>query len=89
MSRPQEFTIHIEPDGRIVLDGRQMEDASYRRILELLQDTVGPARPLEVEGDPPERYLTGQTEAGRQTGRRTAREKDRQEQSDRQIGRKT
>lgn len=48
------MTIHA--DGRIELDFRGMEATSYRRIIELLQDTVGPVEPAETEteeGTPP------------------------------------
>ena len=58
MSRPEEFTIRIEPDGRIVLDAGELQESSYRRILELLAETVGPVQPLDAEqADPPRRFI--------------------------------
>lgn len=64
-ARPEEFTIHIEPDGRIILDGQGMRETNFRRIIELLEETVGPVQQLEVSpSDPPERLVhsTQQTE---------------------------
>ena len=52
MAHPEEFTITIEPDGRIILDGQGMHETSYRRILELLEATVGPVT-LEEAPAPP------------------------------------
>jgi hypothetical protein len=54
VSKPDEITIHIEPDGRIVVDGREMDEVSYRRLVELLEETIGPARELNAgPGEPP------------------------------------
>ncbi len=54
MSQPEEFQITIEPDGRIILDGRGLHETSYRRILELLEATVGPVQELQrAPGEPP------------------------------------
>jgi len=56
--KPEEFRIQIEPDGRVVLDGRGMELTSYRRIAELLEETLGPVQELErAPNDPPRRYI--------------------------------
>jgi hypothetical protein len=75
MSRPEEFTIHIEADGRIILDGRGMEETSYRRILELLRETIGPARPLALDrSDPPGRHLARLREKRGRSGRRLGRQ---------------
>jgi hypothetical protein len=57
MSQPEEFTIHIEPDGRIILDGAGMHETSYRRILELLEETVGPVRHLDASEEPPSTHV--------------------------------
>ena len=58
MATPEEFTIRIEPDGRIILDGKGMHETSYQRIVELLGEAVGPIHQLDVKpGDPPGRYL--------------------------------
>ena len=57
MAEPEEFTIHIEPDGRIVLDGAGMHETSFRRIIQLLEETVGPVRQLDVSTDPPGMHL--------------------------------
>lgn len=58
MTRPQEFTVHIEPDGRIVLNLDGLEETSYRRILDLLAETVGPVQEVGLSPeDPPRRFL--------------------------------
>lgn len=58
MASPQEFTVTILPDGRIVLDMNGIQETSYRRILEMLQETVGPAHLVEMlPGDPPQPHL--------------------------------
>ena len=58
MAKPEEFRIQIEPDGRVVLDGRGMELTSYRRIVELLEETVGPVQELDrAPDDPPQRHI--------------------------------
>lgn len=51
MNHPEEFTLTIMPDGRIVFDGAGMQETNYRRILDLLEDTVGP---VAHEEGPPE-----------------------------------
>lgn len=51
MSRKEEFDVIITPDGKIRLDFRGMKEESYRRILEVLQETVGPVEPLEAEAE--------------------------------------
>lgn len=56
MARPEEFKITIDKDGRIHLDFRGMEESSYRRILEALQEAVGPVEAAGTqfdEADPP------------------------------------
>jgi hypothetical protein len=56
--KPEEFTIRIEPDGRVIFQGEGLQETSYSRILELLQETVGPVREIEAApGDPPTRIL--------------------------------
>lgn len=72
MSRPEEFTIHIEPDGRIVFDSGGMTETSYKRILELLADTVGPVQPIADEA-PPERRIVGGRKAKREEAPRLDR----------------
>jgi hypothetical protein len=58
VAKPKEFTIVIEPDGRIILDVGGMQETSYKRILEYLEETVGPVRLVEVSpSDPPQRHL--------------------------------
>jgi hypothetical protein len=58
MAQPEEFKIRIEPDGRIVLDAPGMHETSYRRIIEFLEATVGPAHQVEAAPlDPPSRHL--------------------------------
>ncbi len=55
MAKPEEFEIEIGPDGKIRLDFRGMEVQSYRRIVEMLRDTVGPIEALDMsdsEGPP-------------------------------------
>ena len=57
MARPEEFEITIDADGRIVLNFNGMTETSYRRIVEVLRETVGPIESLELEaeeGDPPQ-----------------------------------
>jgi hypothetical protein len=51
MAKPEEFKFTIDKDGRIQLDFRGMEESAWRRILELLQETVGPAESVEVQSD--------------------------------------
>jgi hypothetical protein len=58
VAKPKEFTIVIEPDGRIILDVGGMQETSYKRILEYLEETVGPVRLVDVSpSDPPQRHL--------------------------------
>ncbi len=51
MARPEEFTFTIDKDGKIQLDFRGMEESSYRRILEMLQEMVGPTEAVEAQSD--------------------------------------
>lgn len=51
MAKPEEFKFTIDKDGRVHLDFRGMEESSYRRILELLQETVGPTEAVEAQRD--------------------------------------
>ena len=53
MAKPEEFIIHINPDGRVVFDGREMEESSYRRIVELLEATIGPTHTIDTPPAPP------------------------------------
>jgi len=63
VAKPEEFIVHIEPDGRIVLDGAGLHEESYRRIVALLEETVGPVREIELApNDPPTRHLHPFTE---------------------------
>lgn len=65
MAKPEEFKIRIEPDGRIILNIDGMEESSYRRILELLEETVGPVSEVNIEpGDPPSRHIHPHAETG-------------------------
>jgi len=58
-AQPEEWTFHIEPDGRIVMDGVDLDNASLRRLIEHLEETVGPVREVAAqEGDPPRRFIT-------------------------------
>lgn len=58
VARPQEFSITIRPDGKIILDMNGVRETSYRRIIEFLEETVGPVSELEVTpSDPPERHI--------------------------------
>ena len=68
MSTPEEFEVVIGKDGRIRLDFRGMNEESYRRIVQVLEETVGPAEALEAEAEeasPPgvQRYGSGETSA--------------------------
>ena len=61
--KPEEFTIRIEPDGRVILQADGLQETSYRRILELLEETVGPVREIEAApGDPPALLLRPATD---------------------------
>lgn len=51
MAKPEEFKFTIDKDGKIQLDFRGMEESSYRRILEMLQDMVGPVETVEAQSD--------------------------------------
>lgn len=55
MAEIEEFEVTIDRDGRIRLDFRGMSESSYRRIVEVLQETVGPVERLDLEagGDEP------------------------------------
>lgn len=56
MTLNEEFEVKITKDGRIYLDFRGMKESSYKRIVDLLQETVGPVHPHEIpagEDDPP------------------------------------
>ena len=53
MAKPEEFEVIIDKDGRIRLDMRGMSAESYRRIVEVLQETVGPVQEVESEEDDP------------------------------------
>jgi hypothetical protein len=67
VARPQEFSIIIRPDGKIILDMNGVRETSYLRILEFLEETVGPVRELEVTpSDPPERHLRPTVEEAEQ-----------------------
>jgi hypothetical protein len=69
MSRPEEFTIQIEPDGRVIFKSGELEESSYRRILELLEETVGPAQAVEAgQADPPRRSLSKHKDERRDQG---------------------
>ena len=62
MAKPEEFTIRIEPDGRIVLERGDVQETAWRRIVQLLEETVGPGREIEVAPeDPPTRHLHAET----------------------------
>jgi hypothetical protein len=56
VNQPEEFKIHIEPDGRIIIEGAGLEGASYRRILDFLAETVGPVRDI-ADADPSDARL--------------------------------
>jgi hypothetical protein len=49
MAQAEEFTVVIGADGRIRIDFRGMSESSYRRIVEMLEETVGPVEPIEIE----------------------------------------
>lgn len=51
MGRPEEFRFTIDKDGRIQLDFRGMEEASYRRILQMLEEMVGPVEAAEAQAE--------------------------------------
>lgn len=53
MAKPEEFEVIIDKDGRIRLDMRGMSAESYRRIVEVLNETVGPVQEVESEEDDP------------------------------------
>jgi hypothetical protein len=56
VATPEEFEVIIDKDGRIRLNFRGMCETSYRRIVEVLQETVGPAEAAEIgaeEAAPP------------------------------------
>lgn len=58
MAKPEEFTIHIEPDGRILVEGRTLQEMPYRRLAEWLEETVGPVHHIDFEaGDPPRAHV--------------------------------
>ena len=59
MAKPEEFTIHIEPDGRIILNEETMRTVSMKELLQLLEETVGPSHVIELAPeDPPTRHLS-------------------------------
>lgn len=59
MADAEEFKITIDRDGRIKMDFRGMNEESYRRIVQMLEETVGTVKPLEVEaGEEPPPRLT-------------------------------
>lgn len=69
MAKPEEFKFTIDKDGKIVLDFRGMEEASYRRILQLLEETVGPTEAAEAQADeasPPGVYERKRAQTGEQ-----------------------
>ena len=55
MARPEEYIIHIDADGRITLDGKDIHETSWRRIVDLLEETVGPVRHVQVNPEDPPR----------------------------------
>lgn len=63
MAIPEEFEVVIGADGKIRLDFRGMSVESYRRIVEVLQETVGPAEALDIESeeDAPPRVIQSET----------------------------
>ncbi len=58
MPQPEDWTIRIAPDGRITLEANGVTTTSWRRIVQMLEETVGPVAevPLSPE-DPPRRFL--------------------------------
>ena len=56
MAQREEFEVTIGPDGHLRLDFRGMNEESYRRIVEVLKETIGPVEPIGIvaeEGEPP------------------------------------
>lgn len=51
MAKSEEFKFTIDKDGRVKLDFRGMEESSYRRIVEMLQEMVGPVEAEEAQRD--------------------------------------
>ena len=51
MSIPEEFEVRIDKDGRIHLDFHGMEESSYKRIVEVLRETLGPVEEVTVEAE--------------------------------------
>ncbi len=70
MAKAEEFKIVIDKDGRIRMDFRGMSGESYRRIKEMLEETVGKTERIELAaGDamPPggvERKDSAEAESG-------------------------
>ena len=62
MSKPEEFKIHIDDEGRIRMDFRGMKPSSYRRIIEMLEETVGPVSIPDLGEDEPPRVLESHQE---------------------------
>ncbi|GEM_PF-5444021 len=54
MAEAEEFEIVIEPDGQVRMDLRGVSAESYRRIVDLLRETVGHVQEIEVgDATPP------------------------------------
>ena len=49
MAEREEFKIKIRKDGRIEVDFRGMKIESYRRMVELMEEMVGPVRQIDEE----------------------------------------
>ena len=64
MAQPEEFKIHIEPDGRVIFEsGTGMQETSWRRVIELIEETVGPVVEVKTDpSDPPRIYLAPQVQ---------------------------
>lgn len=58
MSGPEEFTLTIMPDGRILFQGAGVEETDYKRILEFLEEMIGPVTPGEGPPENPGRLFT-------------------------------
>ena len=66
MAKPEEFEVLIDRDGRIRLDFRGMRESSYKRIVEVLRETVGPVEAINIEADdvdPPDVHERRPTES--------------------------
>ena len=78
MAEREEFEVSIDANGRIKLDFRGMSESSYRRIVQMLEETVGRVEPLDLEAgeDAPPKVIERQADRPPEQRLQSGREDD-------------